>query len=588
MSPQAQENSLYFLEGFQNTGGLPIALRLLKQSSSALLRQRLLQYLLNFGNLMLPFLLQELQRSQDPLFVREGLELLLRLEPYEESLSWLIQILMRAERGDQLRAALALRRLKGGAENLWRWVCEDISAETRELILEILRERGLRILPEILQFHVPEEFIEDWQALFAHLVNQQTLSAQELGALLKQAASENLRLVLVLWNISSASHWAECLTQFLEDPEHGLQIEDLLVAWGSASLKAVLNWALISPQREPKTLSLLVRYEAQDLRLALHEIQHVQARVLLIQALLKKGCVEGQDELWQLLPLSPHPLQLALLKSLSSFGKDLRWQPLLPMLEESHPELRREALRILAKTRASEVISAVMACLQDSDTGVVYAAIEALGDLKATQAFTLLSQLLQSAEAESNSELRAICLMALGKLQLDSVFPLLLKRLNLSEPTDQHFPVLQALAEFKTPEAFQRLIEYFESIQDSQQKIKTLEILGTSREPQAINYLLDHLQEWPLAWQRIALVQLAKTGERWILATLEKLIHSGLPWPLLRSVIEVLDYFPRIEALRLLKQLQGQEQSPSLKGWILKQAIRDTLARLRERTVSET
>ncbi|MBT9543828.1 MAG: HEAT repeat domain-containing protein [Candidatus Sericytochromatia bacterium] len=587
LEPREWENMLLFLEGFAQTGSLPVALRLLKQAKTAPLRKRLTLHLLSFGNLLGPLLLKELERSQAPEFIREVLELLLQIDPWEESFSLLVGFLAHPSQDLQERAALGLVRLNSGSEALWRLATQDES-QAQAWALEILSQRGERVLTELLQLAVARST----QALWRQLVSTVLQSAQgtwEPPAWESVPVENRRQFLLCLQTLPTPAKplWGLWL---LTDPLLNEQIETWLALQGSSLIGPLLNWAEALPEREKQVVQLLARLNAGDLLQALKDCKHVMARVLLIRALLQSGVPEGQGYLWELLPVSPRPVQLVLLESLGQAQyAQTPWQPLLPFLQEPDPELQLAALRVLVRAGQQEAASAVATLLQSDLPALVLAAVEALGSLRAVAWAPALETRLLEAEANQNQALRQACLLALGQMGAQNAFQTLSKRLQIQASAEHNLPVLSALGALHHADVVAPLIAFFEGVEALEQRQKALEALCQSQQTPALNYVLGHLAEWPLPLQRTALQSLAQTGEAWILPTFERLLQQAEDWRLKRTIIEVLYYFPRMEAMHLLKQFQlAHPALPTVAGWILQEAIRETISRLRASVVSET
>lgn len=581
------ENTLFYLENSAQTGSLPVAVRLLKQAKTPSLRKRLTSYLLSFGNLLGPVLLKELERSQDPAFICEVLELLLQIDPMEDSFSSLLGYLGHAETALQERAALALVRLTTGAETLWRMATQAPS-EAQSWALEILSQRGERILNELLKWVL----VRDTQALWRQLLGTllQSSSGDWVPPLWSEISSENRRqflLCLQTLPVPVNPLWGLWLW---DDPLLAEQVENWLVLQGAPLIGVLLKEAEAQPEREKPVLRLLAQLEGAWLLQALKDCKHVQARVLLIRALLQSGVPEGQAYLWELLPVSPRPVQLVLLESLSQAQyEQTPWQPLLPFLAEPDPELQLAALRVLVRSGQMEAASAIGELLHSADPVLVIAAVEALGQLRATAWAPTLEKTLLQAEAQQQQDLRQACLLALGQMGDQNALPTLLSRLQLDAPPEALLPVLGALGALHHPEVVQPLIAFFEAVEALALRKQALAALCQSQQTPALNYVLGHLANWPLDLQRAALNSLAQTREAWILPTFERILLHSEDWRLKRTVIEVLHFFPRIEALQLLKQFQQQYPSlPTVAGWVIQSALRETLARLRASVVSET
>ncbi|MGE3725070.1 MAG: HEAT repeat domain-containing protein [Candidatus Sericytochromatia bacterium] len=587
LDPREWENMLLFLEGTAQTGSLPVALRLLKQAKTAPLRKRLTHHLLSFGNLLGPILLKELERSQDTAFIREVLELLLQIDPWEASFSLLLGFLGHPEQDLQERAALGLVRLDSGCETLWRMATQETS-ELQAWALEILSQRGERILTELLQLGL----VRGTQALWRQLLGTILQSARGHWEppLWENVQVENRRqFLLCLQTLPRPANplWGLWL---LEDPLLSEQIENWLSDQGAILIGPLLNWAEARPEREKQVVRLLARLNASDLLQTLKDCKHVQARVLLIRALLQSGVPEGQAYLWELLPVSPRPVQLVLLESLAQAQySQTPWQPLLPFLQESDPELQLAALRVLVRAAQQEAAPAIGALLQSEQPPLVLAAVEALGLLRAVAWAPALETCLLAAEAEHNQPLRQACLLALGQMGAQNAFQTLNERLQLQASAAHNLPVLSALGALHHPNVVAPLMAFFEGVEDLEQRQKALEALCQSQQTPALNYVLGNLPEWPLALQRTALKSLAQTGEAWILPTFERFLQQSEDWRIKRTVIEVLHYFPRMEAMHLLKQFQQTHPPlPTVAGWVLQEAIRETISRLRASVVSET
>lgn len=590
LAPHAQENILLFLEGLQHTQGVPLALRLLKQNPQRDLQPRLRHLLLSYGPLLLPALLKELERSQDSDFISLGLVLIQELPPSEDSLKCLLQILIQGSPENRESAALGLIRLKAGTQSLWRICSQDkVEQQTRELALEILLGRSPENLPELLMLPVTPETLELWQDLIAEILTTHLphLSLQEVSTSLLQAPTENRRHMLELLQSHHAVEWAELLFPLLCDPELSEATQSLLQNWGPLILEPLLHWGLADAEHEKAVLSLLTQFPSSLLQIRLQNTPHVQAKVLLVQALLKQGFVAGQEYLWELLPLSPRPLQLALLESLGQVQEGLRWKPLLSLLKEEQ-ELQLASLKLLAYCPTTEVIQAVENCLESPISAIRCQALETLGQLQAPQLLPRLEAYLKQAEAQSDSALRNACLSALGTLTEPEAESLLLTKLNAQAGLADNRPVLEALAKRRTEQAIQQMIVFFETVTDLPQQCLTVEMLGSSHQPQALNYLLENLNQWDLPLQRAAIRSLAKTAEKWLIPAFEKLLQSALDWRLQRTLLEELHRFPHMEALRLLKSCLDAYPAPTLRDWLLRQALQQSLQKLRQRSVSET
>jgi HEAT repeat protein len=591
LSPRAIENSLLFLEGFAQTGGLPVALRLFKQVEDAILRKRLTEHLLGFGDLLGPVLLKELERSQDLDLIREGLELLLKIAPFEESLKVYLGFLSHHDSSICERAALGLVRLQSGNEALWNMANNaQLSEDTRGWAMDILLQRGEAILPELLRIAVARLEQPLWLEMVGSILQESQTDLTLLQKPLLAAPLENRKLFLRCLVAHPELESTELLFYLLDDPALSESVQELLELQGERILAPLLNWAQAQPQEEKLVVRLLAGLESELLLQALKDYKHVQARVLLIRALLQKGAPEGQDFLWELLPVSPRTVQLVLFESLAQVSNtQTPWQPILPYIREHDPEIQLAALQVLARTGQSEAAPCVGALLTSADRALRLAAVETLGCLRAHIWTNAIGSQLLEAEQNQDSELREACLLALGRIGGELVLEILLKRLQTSDSPQENLPVVAALGALQHPATVQTLITYFEQVSELEQKQKALQALCQSRQTPALNFVLKHLPDWPLELQRAAIQSLAQTGEAWILPTLEHFLQEAKDWRLQRTVIEVLNYFPRIEALRLLKQFQQEALAwPTVMGWILRDAIQESLASLRARVVSET
>lgn len=587
LAPREWENMLLFLENFAQTGSLPVALRLLKQAKTPALRKRLTQHLLSFGNLLGPILLKELERSQDAAFLREALELLLQIDPWEESFSLLLGFLGHSVQDLQERAALGLVRLESGSETLWRMATQEAS-DAQAWALEILSQRGERVLTQLLQLGVGRGVQPLWRQLVAAIL-QAGRGTWEAPSWADVPVENRRQFLLCLQTLPTPANplWGLWL---LSDPQLGEQIADWLALQGPGLIGPLLRWAEAQPEREKQVVYLLARLNAADLLQTLKDCKHVMARVLLIRALLQSGVPEGQAYLWELLPVSPRPVQLVLLESLGQAQySQTPWQPLLPFLQEPDPELQLAALRVLVRAGQSEAAAAIGALLQSPLPALVVAAVEALGALKALGWAPELEKCLIAAEANQNDALRQACLLALGQMGAPQAFQILNERLQLQAATEHNLPVLSALGALQQPEVVAPLMAFFEGTQTLVLRQKALAALCQCHQTSALNYVLGHLAEWPLDLQRTALRSLAQTGEAWILPTFERFLQQSEDWRLKRTIIEVLYYFPRMEAMHLLKQFQQTHPAlPTVAGWVLQEAIRETISRLRASVVSET
>jgi HEAT repeat protein len=132
-----------------------------------------------------------------------------------------------------------------------------------------------------------------------------------------------------------------------------------------------------------------------------------------------------------------------------------------------HPEerVRRSVATALARIGTPRALQAVQHLMTDSVPEVRVHAVQGLGGMKSPRAVAALSRALDS---ESDAEVQAVILAALGRQATDEAVARLVKaaepdgRLFKRKPTALRVSAVQALAEANTPAAFAALKRYAE------------------------------------------------------------------------------------------------------------------------------
>jgi cellulose synthase operon protein C len=122
----------------------------------------------------------------------------------------------------------------------------------------------------------------------------------------------------------------------------------------------------------------------------------------------------------------------AVIAALEDLGDPRAVVPLIGRIQEQRASLRRQAALALGALGDARAVGALIVALADADAGVRTAASSALGKLKARDAVWSLGTLL---ERESDPEVQAAALDALGAIGTPNAVETVLRALSLSRPS---------------------------------------------------------------------------------------------------------------------------------------------------------
>jgi HEAT repeat protein len=125
----------------------------------------------------------------------------------------------------------------------------------------------------------------------------------------------------------------------------------------------------------------------------------------------------------------------AVIAALEDLGDARAVVPLIGRIQEQRAALRRQAALALGALGDARAVGALVVALADADAGVRIAAASALGKLKARDAVWSLGTLL---ERESDPEVQASALDALGAIGTEAAVDTVLRALSLQRPLRDH------------------------------------------------------------------------------------------------------------------------------------------------------
>ncbi|PKK91536.1 MAG: hypothetical protein CVV64_07215 [Candidatus Wallbacteria bacterium HGW-Wallbacteria-1] len=334
----------------------------------------------------------------------------------------------------------------------------------------------------------------------------------------------------------------ECLVEMFENAskEGARWAMEALLEIGSRAVQSIIE-AAASSKRDmrywaSKTLGKLKSPKAFDILVALLEDPNWAIRLNAVEALGELGDRRGvsnlvrmlSDDYWSIrcqaavsigkLENSPeHPtiseLELGGFRSRKGMDDDVV-RSLVSMLDDSNPEVRISAIRVLGEVGDESMVPVLASRLTDEDRSVQRVIINALGQTGSPSAIPVLESYLNSSAADQ----RRLTLGALSRINDRAVVRLMTQLLR---DQDDEVRILAAKALSETDD-HSPLDQLMESLGDHNEYVRfwSARALGRFSESRSLDALVHLLRDPSLPVRKTAVSSLARIGDSAVSASL--------------------------------------------------------------------